>query len=376
MERYLIRSEKGKEILNFPEGFLYWRHTSRGKRIYWRCIHYEVGKNGERSCKCPGRAVTVDGNPSITSEHNHLSDKSRSELKKFQCRVQEQAVVTKEKPRAIITSLLTSVEPEARRAIRLSVVGRTIRKRRHATNSEPANPKTLRELQISASFATINNENCLEYDGWNGDERILIVSTNRCLDLLVAIPKWGCDATYEVVPLLFGQLWIIYARVAHTYVPMVFVLMNRKLESSYRFVLERLKELRKKISPSSIAVDFEKAEWNAFEAAFPRIKHSACFFHFRQSLIRNVCSNNKVLYESDDEFRKWTNLIAALAFVPVEDVSEAFEILTESSEQSEYAEQLGPFFDYFEDIYIGRVKKEISAENPDMQWTNGVCINS
>uniref|UniRef100_A0A915EAQ4 Uncharacterized protein n=1 Tax=Ditylenchus dipsaci TaxID=166011 RepID=A0A915EAQ4_9BILA len=32
--------------------------------------------------------------------------------------------------------------------------------------------------------------------------------------------KMGCDATYEVVPVLFGQLWIIYARLAHTYAPM------------------------------------------------------------------------------------------------------------------------------------------------------------
>uniref|UniRef100_A0A915DBR9 non-specific serine/threonine protein kinase n=1 Tax=Ditylenchus dipsaci TaxID=166011 RepID=A0A915DBR9_9BILA len=53
MKCQLILSEKGKEMLDFPEGFLYWRQNSRGKRIYWRCIYYEAGKNGERSCKCP-----------------------------------------------------------------------------------------------------------------------------------------------------------------------------------------------------------------------------------------------------------------------------------------------------------------------------------
>uniref|UniRef100_A0A915ECL2 FLYWCH-type domain-containing protein n=1 Tax=Ditylenchus dipsaci TaxID=166011 RepID=A0A915ECL2_9BILA len=288
MKRHLILSEKGKEMLDFPEGFLHWRKNSRGKRIYWRCIYYEAGKNGERSCKCPGRAVTVDGQPKITSAHNHLSDKNQSELKRFQCKVQQEAMLTKDKPRAIISTLLTSVKAEARPAIRLSVVGRTIRKRRNIANVEPANPKSLREFLLPSHTFTINNENCLKYDGWNREERILIVSTNRCLDLLVAIPKWGCDATYEVVPLLFGQLWIIYARLAHTYAPMVFALMNR---------------------------------------CFSENKHSACFFHFRQSLIRNICSKNKVLYESDDEFCNWTNLIAALAFVPVKDVSEAFEII-------------------------------------------------
>uniref|UniRef100_A0A915D1U9 Transposase n=1 Tax=Ditylenchus dipsaci TaxID=166011 RepID=A0A915D1U9_9BILA len=162
---------------------------------------------------------------------------------------------------------------------------------------------------------------------------------------------------------------------------MVFVLMNRKLETSYRFVLEKLKELRPKISPSSIAVDFEKlngmllrfeifpwcTRW-CIRGCFPKIKHSACFFHFRQSLIRNVCSNNKVLYECDDQFRKWTNLIAALAFVPVKDVPQAFEILADISEGSEYAQQLGPFFDYFEDIYIGRIKREMSVGSQVDKW--------
>uniref|UniRef100_A0A915D2S4 Uncharacterized protein n=1 Tax=Ditylenchus dipsaci TaxID=166011 RepID=A0A915D2S4_9BILA len=50
-------------------------------------------------------------------------------------------------------------------------LGRTIRKRRHATNVEPANPKTLHELQIPASFATIHNESCLNtMDGMERNE--------------------------------------------------------------------------------------------------------------------------------------------------------------------------------------------------------------
>uniref|UniRef100_A0A915CS34 Uncharacterized protein n=1 Tax=Ditylenchus dipsaci TaxID=166011 RepID=A0A915CS34_9BILA len=72
----------------------------------------------------------------------------------------------------------------------------------------------------------------LKYDGWNGDERILLFSTDKCLDLLVAIKNWGCDATFDVVPLLFDQLWILFVRLAHSFVPVVFCLMNRRLESS------------------------------------------------------------------------------------------------------------------------------------------------
>uniref|UniRef100_A0A915EBM5 OTU domain-containing protein n=1 Tax=Ditylenchus dipsaci TaxID=166011 RepID=A0A915EBM5_9BILA len=53
-------------------------------------------------------------------------------------------------------------------------------------------------------------EQFLKYDGWNGEERVLIFSSNKCLDFLEQVPKWGCDGTFEVVPLLFDQLWILY----------------------------------------------------------------------------------------------------------------------------------------------------------------------
>ena len=107
----------------------------------------------------------------------------------------------------------------------------------------------------------------LMFDGWNGEERVLIFSTERCLDLLVVIKKWGCDGTFDVVPLLFDQLWIIFVRLSHSYVPVVFCLLNRRLQSSYEFVLQRIKEFRPKISFTSIAVDFEKAEFNAFKVS-------------------------------------------------------------------------------------------------------------
>ena len=111
------------------------------------------------------------------------------------------------------------------------------------------------------------------FDGWHKGERILLFSTNRLLDLLKSIKRWGCDGTFEVVPspFLFDQLWIIYIRLAHTYIPAVFCLMNSRQQGDYQFILDTIMQLRTGIEPTSIAVDFEKAEWNAFQVVFTAI---------------------------------------------------------------------------------------------------------
>uniref|UniRef100_A0A915DSM5 MULE transposase domain-containing protein n=1 Tax=Ditylenchus dipsaci TaxID=166011 RepID=A0A915DSM5_9BILA len=113
-------------------------------------------------------------------------------------------------------------------------------------------------------------------------------------------------------------------------------LAQPSMESSYKFVLRRLLELRPKLSPTSIALDFEKAETNAFKKVFPAdekskkkaIEPRTCFFHKQQALYRNVCTKGyKDLYDTDQEFRKQVNLMSAIAFVPVVDVEAAFDWL-------------------------------------------------
>ena len=88
------------------------------------------------------------------------------------------------------------------------------------------------------------------------------------MEFLSGNEKWGADGTFSVVPLLFDQLWTIFGRLDHTYVPAVYVLMNRRTEESYRFVIERLKEMKPYMAPTHISLDFERAEWNAFRVIF------------------------------------------------------------------------------------------------------------
>uniref|UniRef100_A0A915EL79 FLYWCH-type domain-containing protein n=1 Tax=Ditylenchus dipsaci TaxID=166011 RepID=A0A915EL79_9BILA len=194
---------------------LYWKESARTSvkgitRTYWRCIFWKRGSDGEVGFKCPGRAVSFSDGIQITAEHNHNGEKARVELKRMQGSLQKQAMESREAPRAIIGKAIQKVAEEARPLIRRSLMGRAIRRRRHEEKLEPANPKNLKELVIPKEFQMRNDELFLKYDGWNGDERILLFSTDKCLDLLSSIPNWGCDGTFDVVPLLFDQLWILY----------------------------------------------------------------------------------------------------------------------------------------------------------------------
>uniref|UniRef100_A0A915DWY1 FLYWCH-type domain-containing protein n=1 Tax=Ditylenchus dipsaci TaxID=166011 RepID=A0A915DWY1_9BILA len=98
----LLTSEKNKPMLTDSDNCLYWKIISRGKRTYWRCIHYRTG-----------RAVTFDRKCEITSAHNHYGDKNHAEMKRFQGIVQKQALSSKDAPRSIIGSALKEVSNEA-----------------------------------------------------------------------------------------------------------------------------------------------------------------------------------------------------------------------------------------------------------------------
>uniref|UniRef100_A0A915DZT7 FLYWCH-type domain-containing protein n=1 Tax=Ditylenchus dipsaci TaxID=166011 RepID=A0A915DZT7_9BILA len=174
---------------------LYWRHSQRGDRTYWRCIYFQAGANGEKGTRCGGRAVTFKQTISITTAHNHLVDRILSELKRFQGEVQKLA---KEARSRLETS--SPVQCKSQHSMQ------PLRSR-----LEPANPKTLQELVIPIEYQLYGKEVFLKFDGWNGKDRVQMFSTDRCLNFFVAERKIGADGTWGVVPLLYDNLWILYA---------------------------------------------------------------------------------------------------------------------------------------------------------------------
>ena len=96
---------------------------------------------------------------------------------------------------------------------------------------------------------------------------------------------------------------------------------------------------------------FEPAIVSAIRQEFPRARHRGCFFHFSQCIFRRIQAEGlQRRYETDVEFAMKMRLLSALAFVPTEDVVEAFEVLSGDN----MPEEVQGMTDYFEDCWIGR----------------------
>ena len=119
-----------------------------------------------------------------------------------------------------------------------------------------------------------------------------------------------------------------------------------------------------------VVLDFEKAFMKAVKLVLPEIEFVLCFFHLSQSIFRHVgmLGLKMILQENSKRGYKWrlrVNMLKALAFVPAEDVSEAFEELSEAFTWGQFQK----LKDYFEMTYIGiwKIKKGTSGRRPEME---------
>lgn len=107
--------------------------------------------------------------------------------------------------------------------------------------------------------------------------------------------------------------------------------------------------------------DFELASIEAFKAAFPGVENRGCFFHFSQSIYRQIQrAGFQSRYENNAEFALKMKYLPALAFVPVDRVIESFETLCE---ERLFPSEIDDILDYFEKIWLGK-KQRSRRKNP------------
>jgi hypothetical protein len=141
-------------------------------------------------------------------------------------------------------------------------------------------------------------------------------------------------------------------------VPLIFALLENKDEVTYTTLLEALKELEPTLKPVSVTVDFERAEHNAFEAAFPGVQLRGCLFHFAQCIWRQIQAHAESLRMYNDPENPDNSLnirtLTALALVPHPYAGSAYKALIDSSFWKDNADKLEDILDYFEKSWLGR----------------------
>ena len=352
----IILTNKNSELLIF-EGYAYIKHrTLADNSLSWRC--------GQSSWN--GRVRTKDDSIEIVKNHCHFPDPADIEKRKIRKTLKDRAAVSDVTPRQTIFAAQRDVNWET--AVHLpsySANQQAVNRVRREKRPKMAEPTSLTGFDLPLALQkTHDGEQFLFHDsGPQYENRVIVFATLPGLDLLSSSDDWFCDGTFSTAPNVFYQIYTIHASIEGCLIPIVYALLPDKKESTYC----RLLSILKVDSPKRVTIDFEVAVRNSIIATHQSAQIQFCFFHMSQSVWRHVqSSGNTHNYNSDLNFRELIRMLLATAFLPVEDVPTAFELL-----QGMASEESQPIFNYFEDTYIGRLTSQ-GRQKPrfDMeQWS-------
>ncbi|KAE8746807.1 hypothetical protein FOCC_FOCC006442 [Frankliniella occidentalis] len=115
------------------------------------------------------------------------------------------------------------------------------------------------------------------------------------------------------------------------------------------------RRLRKPLTPAMVSTDFEQGAIKAAQASFPDCQLLGCLFHFGQVLWRKLQGEGLAVQyraEASEQMRTDFHSLIAVAFVPVDDVEEAFDALAEVADAA-----LNAVFQHVEDNFLrGRLR--------------------
>jgi len=109
----------------------------------------------------------------------------------------------------------------------------------------------------------------------------------------------------------------------------MYALLPNKRQETYDRLFGLIKTIWPLFNPTSISLDFEMAVINSVRQVFPRAELHGCLFHLTKS-IRRQLSENGLLQRSSAEprFALHARMIVALAFVPIDNLDDAFDALS------------------------------------------------
>ena len=126
-------------------------------------------------------------------------------------------------------------------------------------------------------------------------------------------------------------------------------------------MVEQIKILVPNFNPKTVTCDFEMAIINTFQFYFSEAEMTLCYYHFKQNLWRQIQgfswqkrymaeTTQEEEEEEEDSFALKCKMVAALAFLPVDDVVRGFELLLQAHRETK------DLLYFIEENYIGTVK--------------------
>ncbi len=201
--------------------------------------------------------------------------------------------------------------------------------------------------------------------GITDPERIIIFTTAKNIELLSEYPNWLMDGTFRIIQkkkhknkegkknTYFRQLYTIHVIINNKDVPLVYCCLFNKAEKQYKKLFSMLASYISK-EPKTIAIDFEKAVFNAAQKQFKNCHIYGCYFHLSKAFLEKVKEKSMKEFYASQNYRSCYKLMQAIAFLPVEDIVAGFLYLKQFVTNSCISYM--PVLDYFEKTYIGKLK--------------------
>ena len=92
----------------------------------------------------------------------------------------------------------------------------------------------------------------------------------------------------KIVPDIFYQLYVTHAVHREHAIPVVVCLLRRKMGIMYLGMINKIVQFSSTWTPKSLLMDSERAAINVFSTIFPQATLAACYFHFCQSIHRQL----------------------------------------------------------------------------------------
>lgn len=201
---------------------------------------------------------------------------------------------------------------------------------------------------------TIDSKYLFIWDDSGADDpnRIIIFSTEMSIDILNNSSEWYVDGTFQVSPLLYKQILTINIIFHGKNLPIVYTFLPNKQEITYTKFFEMLlnNEIKCIERPVGFIVDYELAIINSIDKSF-ECKISGCYFHYVQSMWRNVSTKGLIpLFNNDPAVTLGYRRIKALPFLKLNHVIRGFKLIA-----NEVPSNFKPLNDFFEEYYIGKL---------------------
>ncbi|CAF3722611.1 unnamed protein product [Rotaria socialis] len=175
--------------------------------------------------------------------------------------------------------------------------------------------------QVAArALNTQENPDVIVTNCYKGDGRILFFASPEQLHVLQTSQDFLVDGTFNVVPEVFYQLFIIHAVYHQHTVPVVYALLRRKDAGTYTRLFDEIVKIARNWLPASVMMDFEQASISSLKNKFRSVSLSGCYFHLCQSIHRKLQSlGHQAQYQTDSTFahtsiklQRWLFLIRTL----------------------------------------------------------------